>query len=56
MTFQLDGDKKRRIVVMISEEEYYFPAAKKSGDEFILVDTCSGLSCFDKLSLYDVVD
>ena len=41
---------------MISEEYYFFLAAKKNGDEFILIDTGAGVTCLDLLRLYDAID
>ena len=38
----IEGEEEPRIMAMISEEYYCFPAAKKNGDEFILILIYSG--------------
>ena len=35
---------------------HYFPPPKRNGDEFIILDTCSGVNCFNRLKLYDIID
>ena len=52
---QIDGETQPRIFAMVSEEEHYFPPAR-NGVEFIIVDTCSGMSCFNRLRMYDSID
>ena len=52
----IHGETQPRIVTMVSEDEHYFPAPKINGDEFIRLDTCSGVSCFNRLRLYDIID
>ena len=52
----IDREEGSRLMAMISEEDYFFPVAKKNGDEFILIDTGSGVICFSLLRLYDVID
>ena len=51
----IDGEESR-IMAMISEENYFFPAAKKNGDEFILIDTGAGVTCFNLIRLYDAIN
>ena len=52
----IDGETQSRSVAMGSDDEHYFPLPKRNGDEFILLDTCAGVSCFNRLRLYDVID
>ena len=40
------------IFAMVSEENHYLPPAR-NGVEFTIVDTCSGMSCFNRLRMYD---
>ena len=47
----IDEQEKSCIVAMISEGDYFFLAMKKNGDEFILIDTGSGVTCFNLLRL-----
>ena len=49
----IDGEAESRIMAMISEEGYFFLAAKKNRDEFILVDTGAGVTCFNLPRLYN---
>ena len=43
-------------MAMISKEDYFFPEANKNRDEFILIDTEAGVTCFNLLRLYDAID
>ena len=52
---QIDGETQPCIFAMVSEEEHYFPPAR-NGVEFIIFDTCSGMSCFNRLRMYDSID
>ena len=52
----IDGKEESRIMAMISEEDYFVPEAKKSGNEFILIDIRARVTCFNLLRLYDVID
>ena len=52
----IDGEEEPRIMAMISEEYYFFPAAKKNGNELILIDTGAGVTCFNLRRLYDAID
>ena len=52
----IDGKEELRIMAMIFEEDYFFSAAKKNGDEFILIDTEAGVTCLNLLRLYDAID
>ena len=40
----IDEETQSQIVAMVSG--YYFPPPKRNGDEFILLDSCAGVSCF----------
>ena len=52
----IDGEEEPRIMAMISEKDYSFPMAKKNGDEFIVIDTGAGITCFNLLRLYDAIN
>ena len=52
----IDEAEESRIMAMISKEDYLFPAAKKKGDEFILIDTRAGVICFNLLRQYDDIN
>ena len=56
MEVHIDGEAQLRSVAMMSDDEHYFPPPKENGEEYILLDTCAGISCFNRLRFYDIID
>ena len=41
---------------MVSEDDNYFSPSKRNGDEYIILDMCVGVGCFNRLRLHDIID
>ena len=51
---QINRETQPRIFVMVSEEQHCFTPARNEFD-FIIVDTCSGMSYFNRLMMHDSI-
>ena len=52
----IDEETLLHIVAMVSEYEHYFPLRKEMEMNLFFLDTCAGVSCFNRLRLNDIID